>query len=228
MKNNLPGRTGVGIVDDQQLFVKSLGLLIDSFGGFKTVVDAVNGDQLLTKLEVLPVLPEILLVDVSMPGKDGAATTAAIAAKYPLIKVIALSMNDDDLSIIGMIKAGCCAYLLKGIHPGELEKALQEVSTTGYYNGDAHNVNYRRLLQYSARYEEMRLSERETQFLQLACSDLTYKEIAAKLFVAERTVDGYRDAVFQKMNVQSRVGMVLEALRLKIVKLDPGSSIAWR
>jgi DNA-binding NarL/FixJ family response regulator len=226
MKKNKHNRTGIGVVDDHQLFVKSLGLLINSFDGFETVVDAVNGDQLLTKLEVLPVLPEILLVDVNMPGKDGAATTAAISGKYPLIKVIALSMNDDDLSIIGMIKAGCCAYLLKGIHPGELEKALQEVSTTGYYNADAHNINYRRLLQHSARQEEMRLSEREIQFLQLACSELTYKEIAAKLFVSERTVDGYRESVFAKMKVQSRVGMVLEALRFKIVRLDQGPSIA--
>jgi DNA-binding NarL/FixJ family response regulator len=226
MKDSTHNSIAIGVVDDQQLFVKSLGLLIDSFEGFETVVDALSGDQLLTKLDLLPELPEILLVDVVMPGKDGAATTMAIARKYPQIKVVALSMNDDDLSIIGMIKAGCCAYLLKGIHPGELEKALHEVSRVGYYNADAYNINYRRLLQHSIKQDEMRLSDRETQFLRLACSELTYREIAAQLFVSERTVDGYRESVFAKMKVQSRVGMVLEALRLKIVRLDQGPTIA--
>jgi DNA-binding NarL/FixJ family response regulator len=128
-------------------------------------------------------------------------------------------MNDSDKAIIAMIKAGCCAYLLKDTHPTELEKALNEINTKGYYNGDASNINYRRLLQAQKDEDELRLNENEKQFLQLACSDLTYKQIAAKMNKSERTIDGYREALFQKFKVQSRVGLVLEAIRRDLVKL---------
>lgn len=214
-------KISVGIVDDHQLFVRSLSLLVNSFEGFVTVVDALNGDLLLRRLETIPVQPDILLIDVNMPGKDGVATATIVARDYPLIKMVALSMNDDDLSIINMIRAGCCAYLLKGVHPVELEKALGEIHKKGYYNADTYNLNYRRLLLHADRPDHPPLSAKETRFVQLACSELTYKEIAAQLYLSERTIDGYRESVFQKLNVQSRVGMVMEALRLKMVQL-PG------
>jgi len=219
---NSPSTRGVtvGIVDDHQLFVKSLGLLINTFAGFEVVVDAYDGDQLLARLDRMEAPPDILLVDVNMPERDGTATTRVIVEKYPNTRIIALSMNDDDLSIIGMIRAGCCAYLLKGIHPAELERALLEVSRSGSYNGDTYNINYRRLAQTAARQGALQITEREARFLQLACSEMTYKEIAAQMYVSDRTVDGYRESVFEKLKVQSRVGMVLEALRLKLVKTD--------
>lgn len=210
-------KISVGIVDDHQLFVRSLSLLVNSFEGFTAVVDALNGDQLIRRLESMPTPPGILLIDVNMPGKDGIATATIIARDYPLIKMVALSMNDDDLSILSMIRAGCCAYLLKGVHPVELERALGEIHKKGYYNADTYNLNHRRLLAH--RPDTSPLSDKETKFLRLACSELTYKEIAAQLHVSERTVDGYRESVFQKLNVQSRVGMVMEALRLKMVTL---------
>lgn len=213
-------KISIGIVDDHQLFVRSLSLLVNSFSGFETIIDALNGDQILSRLEHLPTLPDILLIDVNMPGRDGICLATDIARKYPIIKIVALSMKDDDLTIINMIKAGCCSYLLKGIHPDELEKALIEIYKRGYYNADMANINYRRLLKHTERQTAAHLTEREIRFLQLACSELTYKEIAAQLFLSERTVDGYRESIFQKLNVQSRVGMVMEALRLKIATLN--------
>jgi DNA-binding NarL/FixJ family response regulator len=117
-----------------------------------------------------------------------------------------------------MFKAGCCAYLLKDTHPNEFEKALHQVREKGFFNGDASNINFRRLL-LREQEEEVLFTEKEKQFLQLACSELTYKEIAAKMNMAERTIDGYRESVFIKLNVQSRVGMCLEAIRRDLVKL---------
>lgn len=219
MRNNQPGKTRIGIVDDQQLFLKSLCALVNSFEDFETVVDALNGEQLLAKLENLTLLPDILLVDVNMPTMDGLATVSAIVKNYPAIMMVALSMEDDDATIINMIKAGCCAYLLKDIHPNELEKALEEIHKNGYYNADTLNINYRRLILHSGRQETAGLNEREIKFLRLASSELTYKQIASQMFLSERTIDGYRESVFQKLNVQSRVGMVMEAIRLKIVKV---------
>lgn len=213
-------KINIAIADDHQLFLKSLSILIESFSDFEIVADAMNGEILLKKLEGLSTLPDIVLIDVNMPVLDGSATAKIIAEKYPSIKLVALSMKDDDTSVIQMIRAGCCAYLLKEIHPDELEKALNEIYKSGYYNADISNIRYRQLLRKQQSEEQLQLSERELVFLKYACSDLTYKQIADRMHLAERTIDGYRENLFQKLNVQSRVGMVLEALRRKLVDLN--------
>ena len=219
MSNTGNIRIRVAIADDHQLVTKSLMALINTFPGFEVVADAVNGEDLLRKLSLLKEGPDILLVDVNMPVMDGPSTTRVVAAQYPLIRSVALSMKDDDVSIIGMLKAGCCAYLLKDIHPDELERALKEVYAKGLYNGDAANVNYRRLIVSAQKEEQMKLTEKELRFLGLACSDLTYKQIANQMYLSERTIDGYRESLFEKLKVQSRVGMVLEGLRAGLISL---------
>lgn len=209
----------LGIADDHQLFLKSLSLLISSLKDFTILVEAMNGKDLIDKLELKKMKPDIILLDVNMPVMDGKQTAEYLTVKYPAIKLVALSMKDDDETIISMIKAGCCAYLLKDIHPDELDKALHEIYTKGYYNSDAANINFRRLLQHQQKQDELHLSDKEKEFLQLACSDATYKQIAATMHVSERTVDGYRENIFKKLNVQSRTGMALEAIRRELVKL---------
>jgi len=183
------------------------------------MTDALNGEELIRKLALLPSLPDILLIDVNMPVMDGPATAKVLSNKYPALKMVALSMKDDDTTIIAMIKAGCCAYLLKDIHPGELEKALTEIHTKGYYNADNYNINFRRLLAHTEKKPASQLSDKERIFLKMSCSDLTYKQIAGQMHLSERTIDGYRESLFEKLNVQSRVGMVLEGLRLNIISL---------
>ncbi|MDE3234653.1 MAG: response regulator transcription factor [Bacteroidota bacterium] len=212
-------KTNIGLVDDHQLFIKSLGLMLATFNSYDVVVEASNGKELQDKFVTLKVLPDIMLIDVTMPVMDGIQTAEWLHKEYPAIKLVALSMNDNDDSIIAMLKAGCCAYLLKDTHPSELEKALHEIDTKGYYNGDASNINFRRLLLTESRNEQNQITEREKEFLQYACSDLTYKQIAAIMNVSERTVDGYRESLFEKLNVQSRVGMALEAIRKGFVNL---------
>jgi DNA-binding NarL/FixJ family response regulator len=98
-----------------------------------------------------------------------------------------------------MIRAGCCAYLLKDIHPNELEKALEEINSKGYYNADAGNINYRRLLMYEDKNDPLYITEKEKQFLQFAFLEMSYKQIADAMSVAERTVDNYRDSLFIKL-----------------------------
>ncbi len=208
----------IGVVDDHQLFLKSLSILIDTFPSFEIILDALNGESLLRKLQSIKELPDILLLDVNMPVMDGAKTATEISVKYPAIKLVALSMKDDDTTVINMIKAGCCAYLLKDIHPDELEKALNEIYAKGYYNADVSNINYRRLI-IKTNEEKVLFFEKEMIFLKLACSDKTYKQISSEMNLAERTIDGYRESLFQKLKVQSRVGMVLEALRQNLVSL---------
>jgi len=207
----------IGIIDDHQLFLKSLSLLISSFPDFDIVVEALHGKDLIEKLEAKKIIPDILLIDVNMPVMDGPVTVKFLTEKYPAIKTVALSMKDDDATIIGMIKAGCCAYLLKDIHPTELEKALLEINTKGYYNADATNLSFRRVIQ--GKHTIPSLTEKEKEFLKLACTELTYKQIAARLYLSERTIDGYRETLFQKLKVRSRVGLVLEAIRQNMISL---------
>ncbi|MEO8568324.1 MAG: response regulator transcription factor [Ginsengibacter sp.] len=209
-------KINIGIVDDHQLFLKSLSMMLQSLNNYDVVVEAVNGKDLQEKLTG-KMAPEIMLIDVNMPVMDGIATAVWLNKYFPLIKLVALTMNDTDKSIINMIRAGCCAYLLKDIHPIELENALHEIYTKGYYNADESNINFRRLLQ--AEKDALKITDKEKTFLEFACSDMTYKEIASKMYLSERTIDGYRENLFRKLNVQSRVGMALEAIRKDLVKL---------
>lgn len=212
-------KISIGLVDDHQLFLKSLALMLESFKNFDIVIEASNGEDLIQKLEKKTEKPDIILLDVNMPVMNGIETAQQVSKLYPLIKLVALSMNDDDNAIIQMFKAGCTSYLLKDTHPIELEKALNEIGKTGYYNSDPTIVNFRRLINKSKDEEQIKISDREKSFLVLACSDKTYKQIAAEMNVSERTVDGYRETLFKKFNVQSRVGLCLEAIRQKLVSI---------
>ncbi|HEY8919876.1 MAG TPA: response regulator transcription factor [Chitinophaga sp.] len=212
-------RITIGLVDDHQLFLKSLTSLLQSFDKYEVILEALNGKDMQDKLRLLKTPPDLMLIDVNMPVMNGVDTANWISENYPVIKLIALSMNDSDASIINMLRAGCCAYLLKDSHPTELEKALDEVQQNGYYNSDNNNINYGKLIMKANKEKELRLTARELEFIQHACSDMTYKEIANKMNVSERTVDGYRETLFQKLNVQSRVGLCMEALRREFVKL---------
>lgn len=209
----------VVIADDHQLFLKSLSLLIGQLPDFSIVAEAMNGQELLDKMEKLPA-PDLALVDVGMPVMDGLETTKAIRANYPTTKIVALSMSDSGVSIIGMFRSGASAYLLKDIHPDELEKALLEVYNTGFYNADGANRDFRKTINHSADTEkDSNITNNEIDFLNLACSDLTYKQIAASMNLSHRTIDGYRESLFLKLNVQSRTGMILEALRRNLITL---------
>ena len=210
-------KISIGIVDDHQLFLKSLSLMLQSFNNYDVVIEAANGKDLQEKMSDKTKVPEIMLIDVNMPVMDGIATAVWINQNFRSVKLVALSQNDGDKTIIGMIKAGCCAYLLKDTHPNELEKALNEIHTKGFYNADVSNINYRRLLQFEK--DTLNITDKEKTFLQYACSDLTYKQIAMQMNLSERTIDGYRESLFHKLKVQSRVGLALEAIRRELVSL---------
>lgn len=209
----------IALADDHQLFLKSLTLMLHSFGNYKVVMEALNGKELCDKLPGLSIKPDIILIDVNMPVMDGPAATKQINALYPNIKLVALSMNNEDHTIINILRSGCCAYLLKDTHPDELEKALNEIHSKGYYNADAANINFRRLLFAEQRQDTNKITEKELSFLQYACTDMTYKQIAHIMKLSERTIDGYRESLFGKLQVQSRVGLAMEALRRGLIKL---------
>lgn len=209
----------IGIVDDHQLFTKSLGLMLSTFNDYSVIIEAVNGKDLQQKMQAAKILPQIMLIDVNMPVMDGVETASWLHANYPDIKLVALSVNNSENTIINMIRAGCCAYLLKDIHPDELEKALNEINSKGSYNADTSNINYRRLILYEDKKKSLNVTDKEKQFLQLACSEMNYKEIAEIMGQSERSLDVTKEKLYEKLNVHSRVGLVLEALKWDLIKL---------
>ncbi len=210
-------KINIGLVDDHALFSKSLALMVSSFTGFEVVLTARNGKELQEKLSSCPTLPDIMLIDVEMPVMNGLDTARWLKQTHPAIRLVALSMNAQEQIIIDMIKAGCCSYLLKETEPEELERALREVFAKNYYNSEFSQTHLATLM---TNHDGELLNDKERDFLQLACSELTYRQIAAQLNLTERTIDGYREAVFNKLQVHSRTGMVLEAVRRGLVKLS--------
>jgi DNA-binding NarL/FixJ family response regulator len=212
-------KLNIGLVDDHQLFLKSLTLLLKSFEGFEVVMEACNGKDLQEKLKISSALPHIMLIDVEMPVMNGVETAKWLHQAHPTIKLVALSMNDKEQTVIDMIKAGCCSYLLKDTHPDELESALKEIHEKNYYNSWINKTNLLQLLLSNQTETAFQISEQEREFLQLATSDLTYKQIADAMNLSGRTIDGYRESLFTKLHAQSRTGMVLEAIRRGLVKV---------
>jgi DNA-binding NarL/FixJ family response regulator len=213
----------IAIVDDHRMFRKGLAALISLFAGHSVVFDAESGEECIRELEAGRI-PDVLLMDIAMPGMDGYAVTAWVRAHFPQIKVLALSTMDAETAILRMIRSGAKGYLLKDADPEELKRAFEEVMSLGYYCNELVSRKIVRSVHLSPDGEggELlgpRLTDREMNFLQLVCSEKTYAEIAGDMFVSERTVDGYRDSLFKKLNVTSRVGLVLYAIRNGLVRV---------
>ncbi len=213
----------VVLVDDHVLLRNGLANLIESFGNYKVLFQANNGKAFTEKLSP-KLLPKLVLLDINMPEMDGYETCLWLRENYPEIKVLALSMYDNENAVIRMFKAGAKGYILKDCDPAELKTALHDVITKGFYYSEMvtgkliHTINTLDEKDSSAK-NVVKLNDREINFLKLVCTELTYKEIAEKMFLSPRTIDGYRDDLFQKLNVKTRVGLVMYAVKNGIINL---------
>ena len=210
------------LTDDHILLRNGLASLVKNLG-HDVLFEAVNGLEFTKKLNPA-LLPDIVLLDINMPEMDGYETAQWIKINHPEIKVLALSMYDNENSIIRMLKCGAKGYILKDSEPAELKAAIEAVMSKGFYYSDLvsgkliHAINklddddngLKSLIQ---------LNDRETDFLKYACTEMTYKEIADKMFVSPRTIDGYRDALFEKLHVKTRVGLVMYAIKNGVVNV---------
>jgi two-component system, NarL family, invasion response regulator UvrY len=206
----------VVLVDDHILLRNGLRGLIDSFNNCTVLYEANNGRDFISKLKAEEI-PDIVLMDINMPEMDGYETTLWIKDHHPEIKVLALSMYDNENAIIRMLRAGVKGYILKDCDPSELKYAINSIITSGFYYTE--NVTGKLISIVSKKDNDDELNDREIAFLKLVCSELTYKEIADKMYKGVRTIDGYRDALFEKLNVKTRVGLVLYAIKNGIVSL---------
>lgn len=214
--------TTIALVDDHVLLRNGLAGLVTELG-YDVLFQADNGEDFIQKLSGSDRVPELALMDINMPKMDGYATTAWLRSNHPDVKVLALSMYDDENSVLRMIKSGARGYILKDTDPTELQTALAELTKKGFYHSDLvtgkliHNLRDDSVT--GGMKELLKLTPREVEFLKLSCSEMPYREIAEQMAVSPRTVDGYRDELFEKLNVKSRVGLVIFAIKYNVVDL---------
>jgi DNA-binding NarL/FixJ family response regulator len=209
----------VVIVDDHTLLSQAIQVMVDTFEKFKVLYTCKNGQDLVDKFSNSPKnIPDVVLMDINMPIMNGIETTEWISKTHSKVNVMALSVEDDDITVLKMLKAGAIGYLLKDTEKAILEKALIEIVENGFY----HTKSVTNLLMKSISgnvEEELTFKERELTFINLACTELTYKEIADKMCLSPKTIDGYRNNLFVKLNVKNRVGLVMYAIKNKIYTL---------
>ena len=203
----------IAIVDDHTLFRKGVAALMSEFDELEVVFEANNGQHLQQLLPHNP-LPHVVLMDINMPVMNGYETTAWLKQKHPGIKVLALSMFEDDEAVIKMIRSGACGYVLKESKPKEVLEAIKTIYTKGTY---INELVTGKLMRTVANVDNKPVfTKNEVEFLKLCCSELTYKEIADKMCVSPRTVDNYREALFQKLSLKSGTGLVLYAIQNEV------------
>ncbi len=212
----------IALVDDHVMLRNGLTTLVSGIG-FDVLFEAGNGEECIAKLQSGKV-PQVILMDINMPVKDGFETTRWIREHYPEMKVLALTMVDDENAVIRMLKNGAVGYLLKESGPDELKLAIHAAAEKGFYYSEmvtgrlVHSIRGGDE-ESKASQQVLHLTEKEMEFLKLACSELTYKEIADAMKVSPRTVDSYRDHLFQKLELKTRTGLALYAIKNGIVRL---------
>ncbi len=210
----------VAVVDDHTLLRTALAKLIDSFDNYAVYFEAENGEAL-KKIVSRKMIPDIVLLDVNMPGMNGFETAEWLYKNYPQVKVLALSMLSDEHTIIRMLKSGAKGYILKSADPDELLLALDSLMKKNFYLSEYISGKIIGGLNRNMEVSEdpVGLTEKEKEFLRLVCSDLSYKEIAEKMFISQRRVDDHRDALFEKLKIRSRIGLVLYAIKNGIFEI---------
>ncbi len=207
------------IVDDHLLVADSLKMLIEMFSGYHVLYHAKNGMDLQQKMTAKESIPDVILLDVNMPIMNGYETMEWLSKEHPEVKVLALSMDDDEQMVLGMLSRGANGYLLKDIHPDALKIALNEVIEKGYYHSDKVAATLLNSIKPKKEEPTIRLKEHELKFLQLSCSELTYAEIAGLMFLSPKTIDNYRSELFKRFHVKNRVGLVIFALKNNLISI---------
>lgn len=216
--------TSLALVDDHTLLRNGLASLVQSFEGYKVLFEADNGKEFIGQLKNHPA-PDIVLLDITMPEMNGFETADWIRQNLPGVKILVLSVMDTDFIIISMLKKGARGYILKDSKPAIFRQALDSIRDTGFYMNELVS---NKMLNYVTNEEGpvqretsviSQLSDKEIAFLQMACTEMTYKEIAEAMRLSPRTIDGYRDDLLKKLNVQSRIGLVTFAIKHGLYKL---------
>ena len=216
MSETIQAHIRIAIADDHEILRKGVTQLLTKYG-FDVMLEANNGREMIEMLEKSPVLPDICILDINMPEMNGYATLEEIRKRWPRMKILALSMYDNEFGVIRMYKSGANGYMLKDSNPKELQQALLSIYEDGYYHSDLISSEAYKNLKGTKNPNFPKITDKEMEFLALCATDMTYKEMAEKMFLSPRTVERYGEILYEKLNVRSRSGLVLFALSMGIV-----------
>jgi DNA-binding NarL/FixJ family response regulator len=208
------------LADDHILLRDALASLINTFEGSKVIAVAANGKEVMHIIEGHNV-PDLIILDLNMPEMDGYETTNWLQNNYPHVKILVLTMFDSEIALIRLLQSGVRGFLKKDVHPTELKQAILSVAEDGYYysnsaTGKLASFLYKSHAAHSS-IDKGILTDKEIEFLKLASTDMTYKAIAQAMKLTPRAIDGYRDSLFEKLDVKSRVGLAIYAVKKGII-----------
>ncbi|WP_108868508.1 response regulator transcription factor [Aquimarina aquimarini] len=210
----------VVIVDDHLLFAQSLEGLISKLEGYKVLAILKNGKELTQYYLHKRRIPDLVLLDVKMPVMDGVQTMQWLKENQPEQKVLALTMEDDEDTIIKMLRSGAKGYLLKDVHPENFQFAMKMVLEQGFFYSGKIQVALQNSDKNKKREElHKKLTDKEKLFLKFACSELTYRGIAEEMNLSPKTVENYREAIFKKLEIKTRVGLVIYCIKHKLIMI---------
>ena len=210
----------VGIADDHKIFRKGVILSLRQYTNISFVFEAENGEELLKELETTQ--PDVVLMDLRMPGKDGIETTKEVSKKYPDVKVLILTMFEDERFVSHLMENCANGYMLKNADPSEIKKAIMEVMARGYY---LNNFVNRVLLKKSANRaktipslnNEIMMSDKEKEVVRLLCMEFTASEIAIKMEISPRTVESIKDRFMERFGLKNTAGLVFFAVKNNMI-----------
>lgn len=211
----------VAIADDELLFRKGIKELLEDGATIHFCLEAGDGVELLHRLSESPITPDVLLLDISMPGMNGLQAFDAVRAKYPRIKILILSIHYSDSYIVTLIEKGANGYLSKNTEPEEVKHAVQTVARTDYYFNEATiRAMHKNIAgKHKSNIAGDDLSEREREVLELICHELTAGEIAERLYISKRTAEGHRNSLLLKTGCKNTAGLVVYAIRNNVFHL---------
>ncbi|MDB5211014.1 MAG: transcriptional regulator, DegU/LuxR family [Sediminibacterium sp.] len=216
----------VGLVEDQLLFREGMKAIISDWPGIKVIFESADGFSVMDKLKQAQTIPDVMLVDLTLPPSDqkefsGLDVTRSLLDQYPDIKIIMLSVHDDENYIAQLIEEGAHGYLLKDCDPGEVREAIEAVHKKGSYINEItlraiqNNLGHKK----KQKKPELNITKREEEILALVCQQFTAEEIAEKLFISVKTVNGHRNNLLQKTGSRNVTGLVIYAVKNHIIDL---------
>ncbi len=226
----MTGKVRIGLVEDQLLFRQGMKAILSAWPDIEVIFEAAEGYTVIDRLKELEVIPHVMLVDLSLPPNgqkefSGKEVTVALLKNFPEIKIIILSAHEDENFIAQLIESGAHGYLVKDCDPDEVHEAITSVNTKGSYI----NVRTLKAIQNNiGRKTKVRgispaveqLTKREVEILQLICDQMTTDEIAEKLFLSPKTVNGHRNSLLEKTGAKNVAGLVVYAIKNGIAEVS--------
>jgi DNA-binding NarL/FixJ family response regulator len=215
-----PDIINVAIADDHKIFRKGVILSMKPYHNIRFILEAENGEELIKGIEKEQ--PDIVLMDLKMPVKDGIETTKYLNKYFPAVRILILTMFEDERFVGHLMESGANGYLLKSTEPAEIKQGIMDVMRTGFYlNNFVNRVlikkNYSRQKFNPNLNSEIVVSEREKEVLSLVCMEYTANEIAQQMDISPRTVEAIKDRLMERFGVKNSVGLVFFAMKNSLI-----------